>query len=73
MSQTRLNMQEEETAVLHAASRVFAGFAAAGAIDQDNAADFTRFAVRVAVAMAGHVDQEVSSTGEIDMPPIKGG
>ena len=72
MPQTRLNLQEEEKAVLEAASRVFAGFAASGAVDRDNVKSFTRFSLRVALTLARKIDEEVTSSGELEMPPLRG-
>lgn len=72
MSQTRLNLQDDEQAVLAAASRIFAGFASGGGVNQENAKALTQFSMRVAIKLAREIDNEVISSGELELPPLKG-
>ncbi len=59
-----LGLQPSETAVLHAASRVFAGFVAGGAINEENENAYADRAVRIATRMALVIEKYVQSDDE---------
>ncbi|MEM9186208.1 MAG: hypothetical protein AAGB00_06890 [Planctomycetota bacterium] len=51
---------------------MFAGFAASGKVDNENVAELTRFSIRVAVTLAKTIDEEITSSGEPEVPPLGG-
>jgi hypothetical protein len=59
-----LKLEASETAVLHAASRIFAAYVAAGKVTPENAREVCEHSVRTAIEMAGKVDDYVFSDGE---------
>lgn len=59
-----LALQPSETAVLHAASRIFAGFAANGAVTEANEKELSDRAVRLATRMALVIEKYVQSDDE---------
>jgi hypothetical protein len=59
-----LALQPSETAVLHAASRIFAGYVAAGQVTEENEKDFSDRAVRLATRMALVIEKYVQSDDE---------
>ena len=59
-----LKLEPSETAVLHAASRIYAAYVAAGQVTQENRNDLLAEAIRVAVALAQKVDEAVHSDDE---------
>ena len=59
-----LDLQRSETAVVHAASRIFAALVAAGKLTDDNTADLARWSARVATAIAVEVEALLDSDEE---------
>ena len=59
-----LVLQPSETAVLHAASRVMAGFIANGEVSADNENDQADRAVRIATRMALVIEKYIQSDNE---------
>lgn len=59
-----LVLQPSETAVLHAASRVLAGFIAAGEVNADNENDQADRAVKIATRMALVIEKYIQSDNE---------
>ena len=59
-----LVLQPSETAVLHAASRIMAGFIATGAVTEDNELEQSDRAVRLATRMALVIEKYVQSDNE---------
>lgn len=59
-----LSLEPSETAVLHAASRIFAGYVAAGAVNEGNEKDFSDRAVRLAARMAIVIERYIQSDNE---------
>ena len=59
-----LVLQPSETAVLHAASRVLAGFIANGEVSADNENDQADRAVRIATRMALVIEKYIQSDNE---------
>lgn len=59
-----LALQPSETAVLHAASRIFAGFIATGAVTAENERELSDRAVRLATRMALVIEKYVQSDSE---------
>lgn len=59
-----LALQPSETAVLHAASRIFAGFAANGQVTDANEKELSDRAVRLATRMALVIEKYVQSDDE---------
>jgi hypothetical protein len=59
-----LQLQQSEQAVLHAASRILAGFAAAGTLSKENEAELSDRAVRLAARMAVVIERYVQSDDE---------
>lgn len=59
-----LALQPSETAVLHAASRIFAGFAANGQVTDANEKELSDRAVRLATRMALVIEKYVQSDEE---------
>lgn len=62
---TLLRLNESEAAVLAAASRIYAGFLAAGKIEPGNEESLREEAVEVAIALAQLVDARVQSQDEL--------
>jgi hypothetical protein len=59
-----LQLQPSEQAVLHAASRILAGFAAAGTLTPENEQELADRAVRMAARMAVVIERYVQSDDE---------
>ena len=59
-----LDLQPSETAIVHAASRIFAALVAAGKLKDDNAAELVRWSARVATAIGVEVDGLLDSDEE---------
>ncbi len=59
-----LSLQPSEQAVLAAASRIFAGFVANGAVTEDNQNDLSDRSVRLATRMALVIEKYVQSDNE---------
>lgn len=59
-----LQLQPSEQAVLHAASRILAGFAAHGTLTKDNEAELCDRSVRLAARMAVVIERYVQSDDE---------
>jgi len=59
-----LELQHSETAVVHAASRIFAALVAAGRVDADNTVEQVRYCVRIAIDIALEADRVLESDGE---------
>ena len=59
-----LKLEASETAVLHAASRIYAAWIAAGKVTPENARDVCLDSVRAAIRMAQQADDLVLSDGE---------
>ena len=59
-----LQLQPSETAVLHAASRIFAGFVANGQVTEANEKDLSDRAVKLATRMALVIEKYVQSDDE---------
>ena len=59
-----LALQPSETAVLHAASRIFAGFVANGEVTTENEKELSDRAVRLATRMALVIEKYVQSDDE---------
>jgi hypothetical protein len=59
-----LKLDGSETEVMHAASRIFAAFIAAGHLDATNQDELIETSVRVAVELARQADLAIQSEGE---------
>lgn len=59
-----LALQKSEAAVLHAASRIFSAYVAAGQVDDRNEAEMLAKSVRNAIRMAVYTDKLVQSDEE---------
>lgn len=59
-----LALQPSETAVLHAASRIFAGFVAHGDVTEANEKELSDRAIRLATRMALVIEKYVQSDDE---------
>lgn len=59
-----LKLEPSETAVLHAASRIYAAFVASGQVTADNRDELCVQAIRTAVRLAQKVDAAVHSDDE---------
>ena len=59
-----LKLQPSETAVLHVASRIFAGWIAAGKVSDENASKVCIASIKTAIQMASKVDELVYSDDE---------
>jgi len=59
-----LSLEPSETAVLHAASRIFAGYVAAGVVNEGNEKDVSDRAVRLATRMAIVIERYIQSDTE---------
>ena len=59
-----LALQPSETAVLHAASRIFAGFIVNGEVNEGNEKELSDRAVRLATRMAIVIEKYVQSDDE---------
>lgn len=59
-----LSFQGAEVEVVHAASRIFAAFIAAGHLDETNQDQLIETSVRVAVELARQADLAIQSDGE---------
>jgi hypothetical protein len=59
-----LSLQPSEQAVLAAASRIFAGFVASGAVTEDNQNEVSDRSVRLATRMALVIEKYVQSDNE---------
>jgi hypothetical protein len=59
-----LKLEPSETAVLHAASRILAGYITAGAVNAENEQQMADRAVQVATRMALVVERYIQSDGE---------
>jgi hypothetical protein len=68
-----LSLQGSETEVMHAASRIFAAFVAAGRLGEDNQDALVETSVRVAVELARQADLAIQSDGESTTRSALGG
>jgi hypothetical protein len=59
-----LSLEPSETAVLHAASRIFAGYLASGVVTEANEEELSDRSVRLATRMALVIEKYVQSDGE---------
>ena len=59
-----LKLEGSEIEVMHAASRIFAAFIAAGQLGDDNQEELIERAVRVAVELSRQADLAIQSDGE---------
>lgn len=59
-----LSLEPSETAVLHAASRILAGYITSGAVTEANAEDMSDRAVRLATRMALVIEKYIQSDNE---------
>ena len=59
-----LNLQPSEEAVLHAASRIFAGFIAAGTVTPENQNELSDRSVKLATRMALVIEKYIQSDNE---------
>jgi len=59
-----LKLEGSEKEVMHAASRIFAAFIAAGHLDETNQDQLIETSVRVAVEVARQTDLAIQSDGE---------
>lgn len=59
-----LNLQPSEEAVLHAASRIFAGFIAAGSVTNETQNDLADRSVKLATRMALVIEKYIQSDNE---------
>jgi hypothetical protein len=59
-----LELQHSETAIVHAASRIFSALIAAGRLTDANAAELIRSSVRMAIALGVEVDRVLDSDAE---------
>ena len=64
MAQTVLELQPSETAVLHAASRIYAAYVVRGAITPGAEPQFMQKAIQEAIQLAHWTDQAVQSDDE---------
>ena len=64
MAAAYLSLAPSETAVLHAASRILAGYIAAGGVTAETEDDLADRAVRQAARMALVIEKYVQSDGE---------
>ena len=59
-----LKLQPSETAVLHAASRIFAAWVAAGKVSPENQAQVIEASISAAIQMAKSADDRIFSDDE---------
>lgn len=59
-----LALEPSETAVLHAASRILAGYIASGAVNEGNEKELSDRAVRLATRMAIVIERYIQSDNE---------
>lgn len=59
-----LELQPSETAVFHAASRIYAAHVAAGRVDEGNEGEVMKRCIRVAIRLALLTDKTVQSDDE---------
>jgi hypothetical protein len=67
-----LTLEPSETAVLHAASRIFSALVVAGRLDDQNCDELVDFSVRTAVALARESDHAIESDGEVTRGALGG-
>jgi len=66
-----LELQHSETAVGHAASRIFAALVASGQVTEANAAERIRYCVRTALEIALETDRVLESDDERGGTPAR--
>jgi hypothetical protein len=64
-SKSYLNLQPSETAVVHAASRIFAGYLRAGGVGENNENAMIEKAVDTAILMAALAEKKITSDDEL--------
>jgi len=62
---TRIELEQDEMAVMHAASRIFAGYIANGQVTAENEKELLGKAIDLAVTLAKEVDIRVSAGKEV--------
>lgn len=65
MGKTHLSLQPSETAVLHAASRIYSAYVAAGEVNPESEIKLVEKSIQIAISMASQVDQQVMSDKEM--------
>ena len=64
-SKTYLNLQQSETAVVHAASRIYAAYLSSGRIQENNKNIMIEKAVDAALLMASLAEKKITSDDEL--------